>query len=250
MPSELNIVNEHLHFPKVTLTEPSPSMFIHIAAEIESRLPIFPGSRTKKDLIAQCKVWCDQLEKEPGVIDASVFNVLLIPPGRGEFIKQRPGKVHIARFDLAILIECENKEAIERVRRNTVYEEMEKAIQEAASYVHTITATNVRRIGPVDHSRQGVFLFNYFFADDVDQNLGIWKYTAGWFQSETGLDNSTVLLPVDASQSKYSIINHCRWDKLSDILPSLIFKRSFHSYVLDNFEANNVAALPILYRLA
>jgi hypothetical protein len=127
---------------------------------------------------------------------------------------------------------------------------MEKAIQAAASYVHTIEATNVRRIGPVDHSRQGVFLFNYFFADDVEQNLGIWKYTAGWFQSETGLDNSTVLLPVDAGRSRYSIINHCRWDRLSDILPSLIFKRSFHTYVLDNFEANQVAALPILYRLA
>jgi len=35
-----------------------------------------------------------------------------------------------------------------------------------------------------------------------------------------------------------------------DILPSLLFKKSFHSYVLDNFYANKVAAMPVLYKLA
>lgn len=34
-----------------------------------------------------------------------------------------------------------------------------------------------------------------FFADSLEQNLGVWEYTAGWFQEETGLDNSTVLVP-------------------------------------------------------
>jgi hypothetical protein len=59
-----------------------------------------------------------------------------------------------------------------------------------------------------------------------------------------------VLLPAEPAKSQYSIINHCRWDRLRDILPSLIFKRTFRSYVLDNFAANNVAAMPTLYRLA
>jgi hypothetical protein len=34
------------------------------------------------------------------------------------------------------------------------------------------------------------------------------------------------------------------------VLPSLIFKRSFHSYVLEHFRVNGVAAMPVLYRLA
>ena len=123
-------------------------------------------------------------------------------------------------------------------------------VNDNSIFTHTITASNARRIGPVDHSRPGVFLFNYFFADSVEQNLAVWNYTAGWFQAETGLDNSTVLLPTAAARSNYSIINHCRWDRLGQILPSLIFKKSFHSYVLDNFAANNVAAMPVLYRLA
>ena len=102
----------------------------------------------------------------------------------------------------------------------------------------------------MDHSRQGVFLFNYFFADDTAQNLAVWEYTAGWFVQETGLNNSTVLLPRGGERSNYNIINHCRWDRMQDVLPSLIFKRTFRTYVLANFEANRVAAMPILYRMA
>lgn len=179
-----------------------------------------------------------------------MFDAVLVPPGRGEFLKKRPGKVHVARYDLVILIECKSEEAAKEIQAYPAYIELMRIISSNASFTHQITASNIRRIGAVDHSRQGTFLFNYFFADSVEENLAIWNYTAGWFQAETGLDNSTVLMPTDAAQSNYSIINHCRWDSLGQILPSLIFKKSFQSYVLDNFAANNVAAMPVLYRLA
>jgi len=84
----------------------------------------------------------------------------------------------------------------------------------------------------------------------VNQNIQVWEHTAGWFQEQTGLDNSTVILPDVVKENSYKIINHFRWDRLIDIIPSLIFKRSFSKFVLNNFEANNVAAMPILYRLA
>jgi len=73
-----------------------------------------------------------------------------------------------------VLNECESEEVLERMRRHPAYKDMDRVITEAASYVHTIAATNPRRIGPVDHTRQGVFLFNYFVADSVAQNLGVW----------------------------------------------------------------------------
>jgi len=69
-------------------------------------------------------------------------------------------------------------------------------------------------------------------------------------QQETGLDNSTVLLPRDGERSDYNIINHRRWDRLRDVLPSLAFRKSFSTFVLANLEANNVGAMPILYRMA
>jgi hypothetical protein len=246
----LKIVNAELRFPRVDLIEPSASRFVHIAAEIEARPPFLPDSAAKKQVLAKAKDACTRLAREPGVKDAAVFTATLIPPGLGEYARQRADRLHIARFDVAVLIECDTAETVQRIQRHPAYEAMQRAIAEAASYVHAITATNPRCIGPVDHKRPGVFLFNHFAADNLAQNLAVWDYTAGWFEVETGLDNSTVLLPDDASKSQYSIINHCRWDRLRDVLPSLMFKKTFHSYVLDNFAANNVAAMPILYRLA
>ncbi len=246
----LLFVNERVRFPRVSLVDPAPSVYLHIAAEVDKRPPFLWNSVEKKRLIADCKGWCERLEEEPGVVSAVVFDALLIAPGRGRFIEKRRDQVHIARFDLAVLIEIEGPEAARRIEESAAYREMEQAIRRVASYTHAITATNVKRIGPVDHGKQGVFLFNYFFADSTERNLAVWEYTAGWFQKETGLDNSTVLLPTDAQGSRYNIINHCRWDKLTDVLPSLIFKRTFRTYVLANFEANDVAAMPILYRMA
>ena len=113
-----------------------------------------------------------------------------------------------------------------------------------------VALNNGRRMGPVDLSRVGVFLFNYFYADRRAQNLAVWEYTAGWFADQTGLDNSTLLIPEAGQDCPYTVINHCRWDRLGDILPSLLLKPSFRSYVLRHFEANDTAAIPILYRLA
>jgi hypothetical protein len=246
----LRIVNSDQHFPRVEPIEPSASHFIHIAAEIEGRLPFLPDSGAKKEVLVKAKDACTRLAREPGMKDAAVFTAILVPPGLGEYAKRRADRLHVARFDLAVLIKCDNADTVRRVQRHPAYEAMQRAIAESASYVHAITATNPRRIGPVDHTQPGVFLFNHFAADDLGQNLAVWDYTAGWFEVETDLDNSTVLLPDDPAQSQYSVINHCRWDRMRDVLPSLLFKKTFHSYVLDNFAANNVAAMPILYRLA
>jgi len=249
---QLNIVNQHLHFEKVLLIEPSKNHFLHIAAEIDT--PLFLTfiftSVQKKQIIEQGKQWCKHLEDDMEIVNATVFKARLIPPGQGKFIEKRKDQVHIARFDFAILIEARSFKAIEKIKNSNTYKEIISAIETASAFTHIITATNVKQIGAVNHKRQGVFLFNYFFSDNLQQNLAVWEYTAGWFQQETGLDNSTVLLPKNLEQSSYKIINHCRWNKMSEILPSLIFKKSFHSYVLNNFYENNVAAMPVLYKIA
>lgn len=249
MPKLSAKTNKSIRFPKATLMDPAASGYLHIAAEIDRRLPFLANSRRKRKLIADCKRWCQQLETDPSVVSAVVFDAFQIPPGRGAFVKERRGKVHVARFDLAVLIEATSPKAAAAIRESPAYADMERAVRDAASFTHVITATNVRRMGPVDHGKQGVFLFNYFFADDTNQNLAVWEETAGWWEQETGLNNSTVLLPRDG-ESEYNVINHCRWNHLRDVLPSLLFKKTFRSFVLANFQANRVAAMPILYRLA
>lgn len=252
MEKNVNIVNGHLTFQKVSLKETNPSHYIHLVAEIDhSIFPFFLStSRKKKAMIKEAKEWCSQLLDRDGVLEAIVFKATLIPPGKGKFLKERPQDVQVAKYDFAILIETESRQTVDEILQTTEYANITNKLKAISRLTHFITATNVRRIDSVNHNKQGVFLFNYFFADNLQQNLGIWEYTAGWFEQETHLDNSTVLLPTDQATSKYTIINHCRWDKMTDILPSLIFKKSFHAYVLDNFYANNVAAMPVLYKIA
>jgi hypothetical protein len=252
MDTQLKIVNKQQQFKEVTLIEPSKSCYLLISAEIDhSPFPFFLAtSPQKQKLIREAKEWCKKLERESNVISAVVFKASVIPPGKGKFLKKRLKEVQLARYDFAILIEAPSLSNIESIKSSGEYKNMESAIKSIATLAHIITASNIKRINPVNHKKQGVFLFNYFYADNLQQNIDVWHHTAGWFQQETGLDNSTVLLPIDKDKSKYTIINHCRWDKMSDVLPSLIFKCSFHSFVLDNFYANNVGAMPVLYKLA
>jgi hypothetical protein len=112
-----------------------------------------------------------------------------------------------------------------------------------------MTARCVKRVGDVDKTRQGLFLFNYFVADDARVALQLWDYLAGWYAVETGLDNSTLLEPL--GQADYVFVNHARWD---DSLPRFLLhqltKPSFRTYMLANLQANRTGAMPILYRLA
>jgi hypothetical protein len=252
MESKLTIVNPHIKYTRVQLIDPTNSHYLLIAAEIDhSVLPVFLyASAQKKAFIKAAKQWCSNLQKGEDIVSAVVFKASVISPGKGKLLRERKGKVQVARYDVVILIEAKSSAAIENIRQGNGYREMMNTLSEIARVTYVTAATNVRQMRPVDHSNGGVFLFNFFYADDPAQNLAVWEYSAGWFRQESGLDNSTVLLPADPGRSPYTIINHCRWDRMSDILPSLLFKKSFHSYVLANFYANKVAAMPVLYRMA
>lgn len=247
----LRIVGPKNQFPEVSLMAPTQSGYLLLAAEVDHRPPIgfFIQSRHKTRLIQSFKTLAQTLRGNDDVLDASVFKALIIPPGRGAFLKERPD-VEIARFDVVMLVEFKSLETAGRYSDTPEWKKVLTGAKKTARKVLSLTSSNTRRIGPVDHSVNGVFLFNYFYADSLDINLKVWNYTAGWFEDQTGLDNSTVLLPEDTTDVPYTIINHCRWDRLRDILPALLFNKSFRPFVLENFKANNTAAIPILYQLA
>lgn len=187
------------------------------------------------------------LRHDPRVVRADVFRGLLRPPGRSRHGAGR--KAPDAEFDAVLLIETAAVADAADLPDADVLVKLVADLRATAAQTLMFAGSNARRIGPVDHDRQGVFLFNYFSADTVEANLFAWQYTAGWFQDETGLDNSTVLQPVDAADAPYSLVNHCRWDRLRDVVPALLFKRSFRTFVLRVFSENGVAPGPILYRL-
>jgi hypothetical protein len=236
-------------FPEVRLIEPTTSGYLLVAAQVDRRPMFLPNSRTKRRLLHRVKGLLAGLCADERVVEAAAFDGLLAPPGRGQLLKDRPG-VPVARFDLAVLVETVSPAAAADLEGEPAWKELVTPIEAASRRSYHLRGHNVRRMGPVDHRRQGVFLFNYFYADRTDLNLAAWQYTAGWFADQTGLDNSTVLLPDDTSEPRYRLINHARWDRLRDVLPALTLKRSFHTYVLEHFRVNGVAAMPVLYRLA
>ncbi|MBD2866827.1 hypothetical protein [Paenibacillus oceani] len=247
----MKIVNDHLQFPKASLVKCNDYGYIHVAAELEKPIGPFPRStERKRKVILQSKEISNRLRELPDVRNVNVFEALVIPPGRGKLLEKRKGKVHLAQFDVVVLIETSHKEATQQVQEHPLFQELIQLLSQKSNFTHIVAATNVRRIAEVDKSQQGVFLFNYFYADDVHELLPVWEYTAGWFEAKTALDNSTLLIPEEGEQSQYGLINHCRWDRLSDIIPDLLFRPTFRKYVLENFEVNGIAAMPILYKLA
>ena len=245
---KFKVVPTRKSYPKASLVEPAGSGYRLMAVQVDQRPTWLPPSSMKRSLLREAERRLATVRTRPHVTDATLFYAILTPPGRGEYLRERRD-LQRPVYDVVVLVETESLEHAKALGTDRAWRAVEALLNSGdAAPVYHLTATNVRRIGPVHHERDGVFLFNWFVADKRELNLAVWEYTAGWFQSETGLDNSTVLWPEDQSGADYSLINHCRWDSLASVLPSLVFKPSFRSYVLANFAVNRTAAIPVLYR--
>lgn len=265
-PAGMKIVNGHLARSireQGMLQEPNEFGYIQLAGEVESPHPLKKVSARKKALLADLIAAADDLiaALPDHVRRADVFTAFVIPPGSGEgrrVLERQSYPVHVARFDAVVLVECPNPEAARQVRDHEAFQRLQRMLEAASTFTHCLAARNAKRIAEVDKTRDGVFLFNYFFAADVqakrsagvDILLAVWEYTAGWWTAYANLTNSTPLQPLDGEGSQYSLINHCRWDKLWDVLPHLLFRPSLGKFVLANFTANDIVAMPVLYRLA
>ncbi|MCR9141043.1 MAG: hypothetical protein NXI24_02140 [bacterium] len=248
----MQIVNQHLQYPRAPLVEPNRSGYIHVGIEVDrSRLPFFLfTSNAKKTILARAKSFAESLAGRSEVKAANVFRAVVRPPVNQPYLEAVSDRFHVARYDVAVLIETQDAGAARAIRDSQEFRDFQDFINDLAKFVHVVVTENARRIAEVDKSRPGVFLFNYFFSERPEDLLAVWEYTAGWFIKETGLDNSTLMIPAAGEASEYGVINHCRWDSLPRLMPSLIFKKSMQTYVMENFAANKIAVMPILYRLA
>jgi hypothetical protein len=245
---DLQLVNPQAKYPKVTLLQPPPLGYIHVAATVgppPGRTP-FPGrSPQKATLLNRLGSLARELERLAIIERATVYRAILFAPPAGA-ASQAP---RLARYDVVVLIETTSPQVLGEVQATEPYKVLAAAVTEAATDVHIMTARCRKRVGDVDKTRQGLFLFNYFVADDAAVALQLWEHLAGWYAVETGLDNSTLLEPLE--QAAYAFVNHARWDSsLPHLMLRQLTKPSFRTYVLANLQANRIVAMPILYRLA
>jgi hypothetical protein len=245
---DFTLVNPQPKYQPVKLIEPPPLGYIHLAAAVASpagRIPR-PGSSPRKTvLLTRLKDLTRQLANLPEVIRATVYRAILIPPPGG-YAEQA---THPARYDVAVLVETTTPEVIGEVQTSEPYKLLLEAVQDAATDLHIMAARCIKRVGDVDKTRQGLFLFNYFVAEDPKVALRLWEHLAGWYAVETGMDNSTLLAPI--GDADYVFVNHLRWDYgLPRLMVRQFAKPSFYRYVLANLRANRTGSMPLLYRLA
>jgi hypothetical protein len=245
---DLQLVNPQAKYPKVTLLQPPPLGYIHLAAAVgplSGRTP-FPGRSPKKaGLLTRLGFLACEVERLAMVERATVYRAVLFAPPAGA-ASQAP---RLARHDVVVLIETTSPQVLGEVQATEPYNVLAAAVTQAATDVHVMTAHCRKRVGDVDKTRQGLFLFNYFVADDAAVALQLWEHLAGWYVVETGLDNSTLLEPL--GPAAYAFVNHARWDSsLPRLMLRQLTKPSFRTYILANLQANRTIAMPILYQLA
>jgi hypothetical protein len=249
----LELVDPDPRYGKVHLIEPAPLGYLHLAGDVQAAHhpgPVLRRSRDKHQLLGVLKWQARQLAQLDTVERVTVYDALAFTQPGG-YVKDRPAPLPPAWFDVVVLVETATPEAASEVRTASPYQALVEALTGQARRVHQVAARNVRRVGDVDKSRPGLFLFNYIVGDDPGLAVELWDYLAGWYEAETGLDNSTLLAPLEGEKSDYVLINHARWDRsLPLFVARQLPKKTFRSYMLANLTAHHVAAMPVLYRLA
>jgi hypothetical protein len=226
---DLSIVNAKPKYRPATLIEPAPLGYVLLSADVEPPTgprPFPPKSETRTALLGRLRKLAAELEHIDGVVTATVYRTVLSPPPAGYAKSAR----HAARFDVITLVETTSPDAIADVETAGSYKQLVEELDAGAKHLDIMRARCVKRIGDVDKTRPGLFLFNYFVAEDVDVALELWDHLAGWYMTETGLDNSTVLRPT--GEADYAFVNHARWNYgLPRLFLHQMTKPSFRSFV-------------------
>lgn len=244
------IVNRRPGFRPVRLIDPAPFGYIHLGATVEppaGRAPLPGRGPDKTALLNRLKDHARQLEHLDDVVKATVYRAVILAPPSGDTDRTIP---RVPLDDVVVLIETTSPDTIATVRGTDAYQRLHETLRDGSRDLHIMTARCVKRIADVDKTRPGLYLFNYFSADDVGQALHMWDYLAGWYATRTHLHNSTVLLPTGENPD-FAFVNHARWDfGLPRVLLHQMTKPSFRHYILANLRANQATSMPILYKLA
>lgn len=245
----MQLIHDDPSIPRVAFMPPSTDGYRLLAAEVDRRPPMLPGSARKRALLRRVRMLAQQLDSEPHVLEAAVFDAKFFVPGQGAPFSRTPEnarRLSQRRFDVVVLVRTTTPDDAAKLDVGAAWSELATLMRATSRHTIDIAARNVRRIGDVPHTGGGVFLFNFF--DNTPEVLPVWEHSARWFVAKTKLDNSTALQPINDTADEYAVINHARWPSWRAFLPHLLLRPSFRWFVGDNSMANGVTAQPSLYR--
>ena len=129
---DLQLVNPQPRYAKVTLVEPPPLGYIHVAATVDpprGRRP-FPGrSRKKAALLTRWGSLARELERLAIVERVTVYRAILFAPPAGAASQAS----RLARYDVVVLIETTSPEALGEVQTAESYKVLAAAVTESPS---------------------------------------------------------------------------------------------------------------------
>ena len=248
----IEMLNPSPKWGKAPLIEPTGLGYVYIGADVEAPSrpgPVLRRSRDKKALVTRLKAAAARLEQHDDVEEVRVFSATAFMPG-GDYIKKHPEKAPPS-FDVIVLVEAGSEAAVANVVASDEYRALIAELEAKARRLHVFQARNPKQLGDSNRPRQGTFCFTHLIGDDPEVLMENWEWIGDWYLVETGLANSTLLVPLPGQQSDYVAIEYARW-KIG--LPRLFLrqlpKRSFWNYALRNLDAHDVGAWAVFYRLA
>jgi len=174
---------------------------------------------------------------------ATAYRAVLMPPARPP--SWRP-TLEPPRYDVACLVETTSPNALDSVAAAPAVAAIDDLLRTPASATLVMRATCIRALADVDKRPDGIYLFNFWAAEDARVALEVWDHLAPWFQARTGLQNSTVLQPT--GDDAFALVNHARWDRsLVRIAADQFLRPSFYTFVRRNLATNHISVYPTLY---
>jgi hypothetical protein len=250
MPIEM--LNPSSKWGRAPMIEPTGLGYIYIGADVETPSrpgPVLRRSRRKKAIVERLKIAAERLEQRDDVKEVRVFNATAFMPG-GDYIKKHPEKTPPS-FDVIVLVEATSEGALPDVAASEEYRTLLAELETNARRVRVIQARNPKQLGDTERARKGTFCFTHLIGDDPELLLENWEWIGDWYLVETGLANSTLLVPLPGEQSDYIAIEYARWKVgLPHLFLRQLPKRSFWNYALKNLDAHNIGAWAVFYRLA
>jgi hypothetical protein len=140
---------------------------------------------------------------------ATVYDAIAFTPPAGD-IKNWP--IHPAWFDVVVLVETASPGVAGEVRAAAVYQALTGTLTEYARRVHQSPLATCAGSAMWTRAARACSCSTTFAGDNFDLAVELWDYLAGWYEAETGLENSTLLGPIEGEESDYVMINHARWD--------------------------------------